>query len=235
MKIGIMQPYFLPYLGHFALIKHTDQWIVFDTPQFMRRGWIDRNRILKPNMEGWQYIMVPLEKMPVATPIKNMKIRANEPWQKKIFSQLVHYKKKAPYFKTVIGLLESGLELSGNSITMLNVRLLKIICDYLGIPFNYALFSEMNITCAGCEPDDWALEICKALAADTYYNPPGGMEFYDRQKFERAGINLKFFKINLQPYTQLGQPFEPGLSIIDAMMFNSIEEINKMLDNYVLL
>jgi WbqC-like protein family len=235
MKLGIMQPYFLPYLGHFALIKHTDRWIVFDTPQFIRRGWIDRNRILKPGAGGWQYIMVPLVKSPVATPIKEMKIRTNEPWQKKIFSQLLHYKKKAPYFKAVNGLLESGLEFSGNSITVLNVRLLKIICDYLGIHFNYALFSEMNINSAVRGPDDWALEICKALKADTYYNPPGGMEFYDRKKFETAGINLKFFKIDLQLYNQLGGPFEPGLSILDVMMFNPQEEINKMLDKYELI
>ena len=47
-RVGSMQPYFLPYLGYFSLIKHADIWVVFDTPKFIRHGWIERNRILSP-------------------------------------------------------------------------------------------------------------------------------------------------------------------------------------------
>ena len=61
MKLGIMQPYFMPYLGYFALVKHVDQFILFDTPQFIRHGWIDRNKVLKSNGEPL-YIKVPLQK-----------------------------------------------------------------------------------------------------------------------------------------------------------------------------
>lgn len=48
MKLGIMQPYFYPYLGYFSLIKHTDKWIVFDSVQYIERGWVNRNRIIHP-------------------------------------------------------------------------------------------------------------------------------------------------------------------------------------------
>ncbi len=48
MKIGIMQPYFFPYLGYFSLIKHTERFILLDSVQFIRHGWVERNRILKP-------------------------------------------------------------------------------------------------------------------------------------------------------------------------------------------
>ena len=46
MILGIMQPYFFPYIGYFDLINRTDRWIVFDTAQYIRHGWINRNRIL---------------------------------------------------------------------------------------------------------------------------------------------------------------------------------------------
>jgi len=85
-------------------------------------------------------------------------------------------------------------------------------------------------------PDEWALNICKALGnVDEYWNPPGGQSFFDRKKYENAGINLKFHSAILTDYDQKRNVFEPGLSILDVMMFNSIEEINKMLDNYELL
>lgn len=90
-----MQPYFLPYLGYISLIKHTDQFILFDTVQFIRHGWIERNRILKPD-EGWQYIQVPLQKHSRDTLIKDIIIKNDVTWSEKILAQVKHYKKKSP-------------------------------------------------------------------------------------------------------------------------------------------
>ena len=59
MKLGIMQPYFFPYLGHFALIAAVDEWIVFDITQYTRKSWVNRNRVLRPD-GGWQYVSIPL-------------------------------------------------------------------------------------------------------------------------------------------------------------------------------
>ena len=88
-----MQPYFFPYLGYFSLIKATNNWIVIDSVQFIRHGWIERNRIFNPQSD-WQYIKVPLVKHSRNTLIKNIKIRKEENWKQKIFAQLMCYKKK---------------------------------------------------------------------------------------------------------------------------------------------
>ncbi len=80
MRLAVMQPYFFPYLGYFALIKKSDHFVIFDTPQFIRHGWIERNRILKP-VEGWQYIKVPLVKHSRETAIKDIVIRNSENWK----------------------------------------------------------------------------------------------------------------------------------------------------------
>ncbi|MEE9190923.1 MAG: WbqC family protein, partial [Candidatus Neomarinimicrobiota bacterium] len=101
---ALMQPYFLPYLGYFSLIKHTDQWMFMDQVKFIRHGWIARNRILKPG-EGWQYIIVPLKKHHRDIIIKDVKIYNSSNWQDKIYRQLLHYKKKAPFYNDVINLL----------------------------------------------------------------------------------------------------------------------------------
>ena len=106
MKVGIMQPYFFPYSGYFSLIKATETFILLDEVQFIRHGWIERNRILKPN-EGWQYIHCPIEKHSRETRIRDIEIRNQENWKNKILAQLIHYKKKAPYYNEVISLLET--------------------------------------------------------------------------------------------------------------------------------
>lgn len=234
MKVGIMQPYFLPYLGYFSLIKHTDEFILFDTPQFIYHGWIERNRILKPN-DGWQYIAVPLKKHSRLTAIKDIEINNDLNWRERMLAQIQHYK-KAPYFRFVRQWLEQVLNHPYNNIAEINQATLRAVCDYLGFSRELPLFSEMHCPIgAVAAPDEWALEICKAIHADEYWNPPGGMDFFDRSKYEAAGIDLFFHKIILQEYRQKTEVFESGLSVLDAMMFNSPAEINELLDQYELL
>lgn len=85
-------------------------------------------------------------------------------------------------------------------------------------------------------PDEWGLNVCRTLPGITeYWNAPGGAAFYERQKYYDAGFEIKFQKMILEEYPQKGDPFEPGLSIIDVMMFNSVERIQKMMDHYELI
>jgi hypothetical protein len=232
MKLAAMQPYFFPYLGYFGLIKHSDRFLIGDNVQFMKGGWIARNRMLKQE-QGWQYIGVPLVKHPLNTIIKDVKIFSEEPWQEKIFKQLLHYKRKAPYYEEVIRFLQRTLAYRTESISDLDTHVLAETCNYIGIPFRALSFDDLDFVIESVNaPDEWALNICNAIGADTYINPPGGMEFYDRSKYAGAGISLQFLKVNLRPYDQRREPFEEGLSILDVMMFNTPQQIQGMLDDY---
>lgn len=237
MKIGIMQPYFMPYIGYFSLIKHTDKFILFDPVQFIRHGWIERNRILKQN-DGWLYIQVPLHKFSRDTTIEQITINNTVDWKNKIKAQLITYKKQAPNYYKVIKLVDEIFEKEFDSITKLNQYSLQKICHYLGFEKEIEIFSEMNLKID--EPnmaDEWALNICKALNVENplYINPIGGMDFFNKDKYTKSGINLFFQKMNITSYNQNRSLFEPGLSILDVLMFNNVEQINKMLDDFVLI
>lgn len=236
MTVGIMQPYFMPYIGYISLIKHTDEFILFDTVQFIRHGWIERNRILKQN-GGWQYIQIPLIKDNGRdTVIKDVKINNAENWKQKILAQLQHYKKIAPYYFRVINLLKELFANDFDDITHLNQKSLQLVCDYLGFQRDFPIFSEMNLFIEEVNaPDEWALNICKAMNVSSYINPIGGSDFFDREKYEKAGVDLKFQQMKLDEYDQKRQPFESGLSILDVMMFNSPDDINVMMDHFELL
>jgi len=230
-----MQPYFFPYLGYYSLIKHSDKWILFDVVQFIRHGWIERNRILKPG-EGWQYVKVPLEKHNRSTLIKDIKIKNQEPWRELIIAQLQHYKKKAPYFNQTIQVVENALNIETDNITVLNDHILKKTSEYIGLSYQSSILSDMNMPIYDIrEPDEWALNICLSVGANSYVNPPGGIKIFDKTKYEKHKIKLNFLSIILLEYNQRRIPFEPGLSIIDVMMFNEPDKINGMLDRYDLL
>lgn len=84
--------------------------------------------------------------------------------------------------------------------------------------------------------DEWSLNICKACNGITeYWNAPGGQSFYNETKYLDNGFKLRFIKNQLIPYDQKREVYEPGLSIIDVLMFNSIKETNILIDKYELL
>ncbi len=231
-----MQPYFFPYLGYFSLIKQTERFILIDSVQFIKQGWIERNRVLRSD-EGWQYIKVPLEKHRRETKISNIRINNAEDWKERIFRLLEHYKKKSLFYNDTISVLDEALNINTNSIVELNKNCIKTVCNYLGIKNTLEIFTEMGmeIDTPSCS-DEWALNICRALGNVTeYWNPEGGLGFYDKTKYLNKGVDIKFLKINLEEYPQKHEMFEPGLSIIDVMMFNSPSKINEMLDNYSIL
>jgi len=230
MILGIMQPYFFPYLGYFDLINCSDKWIVFDTAQYIRHGWVNRNRILHPK-EGWQYIVVPIKKARHEEAIANIIINDQTDWKQRILGQLQHYKKSARYFDETIHVVEECLGIEEKNISILNTAILDKVCEYLEIPFQYGSYSEMNLQIGPVEgPGDWAMCISEALGASEYINPPGGREIFDDRKFEERGIKLTIKDIEPLEYGCGKYQFEPGLSIIDVLMWNTPERVRLYLD-----
>ncbi len=233
-KLAIMQPYFLPYLGYYSLIKSTDEFVINDEVQMINKGWIERNRILK-QQGGWHYIRVPLVRHSHTAKIETIQIRNNENWKEKILAQLQHYKRKAPYYRQVLDLLRGVFSNDFKTITALNINLLKTTCDYIGIDFNYNILSELKLNLSNVSnADEGALDVCKKLGYNHYINPILGKQFYDVKKYLDNGVKINFLRIRSQKYDQGSKKFTDSLSIIDVLMFNSPSEIVKRLENYTL-
>jgi hypothetical protein len=230
MKLAMMQPYFFPYLGYLRLISLSDSFVIFDTAQFIRHGWINRNRVLHPK-NGWLYLIVPLERHARETMIKDVRIADGHPWRQRILGQLQHYKRKAPYFGQTFELVREGLALQTSSIAELNVHVLKLLCSHLGLSFNWQVFSEMSLSLGPVAgPGDWALRVAEALGAAEYINPIGGKELFNRASFKQSGIELSFLEERPLQYELKGYTFEPNLSIIDVLMWNSPEQVRRYLE-----
>ena len=235
MKLAVMQPYFFPYIGYFQLIQSTDFFVFFDTPQYERRGWMNRNRIINIS-EGSTYIAVPTVKAPQNTSLCDIQIDQSQDWKRRIAGQMDVYKKRAPYYNEIMKLLLSAFETSGNKLVDLNIQSIKSVCEYLELPFKYKVFSAMSLDIPeNCAPDEWALQITKAMQYQTYINAPGGISFFNRAKYQAENIDLKFIQPKLKSYIQRIGRFESGLSILDVMMFNSKKTIQEMLCDYELV
>lgn len=235
MRVAIMQPYFFPYIGYFQLIANADLFILLDDVQFIRHGWIERNRILKPNNEPL-YIKLSILKKSSKSLIKEVEINNELDWRNKIFAQLEPYKKVSKNYEEIVLFLKEAFKIETQSLVALNAHLLKKTCEYLNINTPIKTFSSMNLEIEDVNaPDEWALNICKVLNAKTYINPPGGINLFDKNKFKNNGIELNFLSPNLKTYNQFKDSFISGLSIIDVLMFNSKEEVRRMLNKYEII
>ncbi|MFM8304761.1 MAG: WbqC family protein [Actinomycetota bacterium] len=231
MRLGMMQPYFFPYLGYFSLIDDVDVFVLFDRAQFIRHGWVDRNRILKPSGDDWQYIRVPLRASARETIIGEKQIDDHQPWRNRLLAQVEHYRRRAPHYEVVRDLLVEVLTPDHRTIADVDRAGITRVCAHLGITTEIVEFSALEVVVPeDPDPGDWALATCRALPdIDAYCNPIGGRDLFDPARYAAGGVALEFLESDLPPYDQLGSPFLAGLSIIDVMMFNSVDEIRSML------
>jgi hypothetical protein len=225
-----MQPYFFPYLGYFELLYRADCWVAFDTAQYIRRGWINRNRILHP-VEGWTYITMPVRKHRRDTPIADIRIADDSAWRRRIEGQLLHYRRHAPHFEPVLALVRDCLAVEETSVSRLNVAILEKTCRFVGIPLTSRFLSEMNVKLGPIDqPSDWGLRLAEALHATEYVNAPGGRDLYDAAKFAAHGIGLTILSSVTWRYDTPGYRFEPSLSILDTLMWNSPDAVREILN-----
>jgi hypothetical protein len=237
MKVAIMQPYFFPYLGYFDQIHNVDLFVIYDTVQYIKQGWINRNRILHPGRSGWCYIIVPMDSKSFnhsyKTNIVDVKISKNEPWKEHIVAQLAHYRKTAPYFRETDEFVKECLEIEQSFISKFNAYILQKCADLIGINFQYEFCSNLNVKLdEERTAEQRILDICQSLGATEYVNLPGGVDLYHPYAFERRGIKLTFRKLPLLTYPTGHYTFEPNLSIIDVLMWNRSEDIKRYLDDH---
>lgn len=229
MKLGIMQPYFMPYIGYFQLMKAVDKYVVYDDVNYIKGGWVSRNNIL---MNGEKKLFTIT--LQGATPNKQFKDIEIKDDFKKFSKMLQHCYAKAPYYDSIINILEIIFAYPDKHLGAFLKHHFEVILDYLHIQTELLLSSNIDKdnSLSGKEK---VIHICKILNADKYYNAIGGLELYDKQEFWQSGLELSFLKTEIIPYRQFKNDFVPYLSMIDVLMFNSVEDINSMLDKYTLV
>ena len=229
MKIGIMQPYFMPYIGYWQLMAAVDTYVVYDDVNYIKGGWVARNNIL---LNGQKHMFTIT--LNGASPNKLFnEITIKDDFKK--FSRLIESAyRKAPYYTEVNALLEKIYNYEDKSLGAFMMNSFQVLLDYLEIDTKLMLSSTIKKD-NSLRGKEKVKHICHLLGADTYYNAIGGQELYDKDDFKADGINLHFVKTELVPYHQFRNDFIPGLSLIDVLMFNSPMETKKMLNAYTLL
>ena len=230
MKLAGNQPYFLPYIGYFQLIKAVDLFVIADNLHYIQQGWINRNHLL---LEGRSYRFNLF--LSGASSNKNINEITVADDQSKLLKTIEMNYKKAPFFHTVFPLIKSIFCHEDKNLARYIGNSLIQIAGYLLLDTKFIYQSEILEVDTELKAQNKVINLCSVLGATELINAVGGMELYDKETFKKNGIDLYFLKSKPIEYKQYNNPFVPNLSILDILMFNSVEETNKLLEQYELI
>lgn len=232
MKVGIMQPYFFPYIGYWQLLNAVDRYVIYDDVNFIKGGWINRNRILI-NSEAKLFNI----QMQGASPnklISEIRVSDNIVWKKKLLKTIENAYKKAPFYNNIFPIIEEIINYDEINLAKYLANSIKKVCKYLDIETELIISSTLNKD-NNLRAQDKVIAICKELEATEYYNAIGGQELYSYEDFKNEGIKLSFLKTNEIKYEQFKDEFVSNLSILDVLMFNSVTDVRNFLNQYKLI
>jgi WbqC-like protein family len=232
MRLAIMQPYFMPYIGYFQLIAAVDQFVIYDNIKYTKKGWINRNRFLQNGKDTT--FSLPLKKDSDSLDVCEREL-APDFDREKLLNQFRAAYRRAPYFDQTFPLIERVMQYPDPNLFLFLRNSIAQICSHLGITTKIMVSSEVDID-HQLRAQDKVLALCKALGATVYLNAIGGVELYSKKAFEDKGTKLQFIQSKPFDYVQLGDAFVPWLSIIDVMMFNHLDVIQACVQtNYELI
>jgi hypothetical protein len=231
MKVAIMQPYFLPYIGYFQLIGAVDAFVLYDNIKYTKKGWINRNRYLLN--DGPADFVIPIRKDSDSLNVRDRQV-AEDFDPGKLLNRLRQAYRKAPHARVVLPLLDEILRFPDRNLFGFIHHSLAELCRLLEIKTRIIVSSTLEVD-HSLKSRDKVLAICGHLGADTYINAIGGVRLYSPEDFSSHGIDLRFIHPRSIRYPQLGGPFVPWLSILDVLMFNSGAESMDLLTQFDLV
>lgn len=228
MRIAIMQPYFLPYVGYFQLINAVDKFVVYDNIEYTKKGWINRNRMLVNGND--EFFSLPIKKDSDFLDVRQRYLADTISNDKdKILRKVKESYRKAPFFNDGIGLISDIFSCPEMNLFEFVRNSIQKTCCYLDIQTELVISSKIRID-HSLKAERKVFAICKAMNATDYINPIGGVELYSNKKFLENGIKLNFLKSKPIVYKQYNNEFISWLSIIDVIMFNSKEQVKNYLN-----
>ncbi len=213
MRLAIMQPYLFPYIGYFQLVNAVDKFIFYDDVNFIKGGWINRNRLLFDGVP--RYFTAPLLNASSFAKINALDIDHRRDWIRSTIESIRHNYSKAPFYHEIFPMLSLVFDKNTKSIAELARASVISVSDYLQLNTEFVTTSSIyrNASLTGVRR---VVDICRQENANIYVNLPGGRALYEPTAFQ--GVELCFIETRLPPYPQQTTPFVSGLSILDALM-----------------
>ena len=231
MRIGALQPGYLPWLGFFDQIACCDLFILFDDLPYTKDSWRNRNRIKTP--QGPLWLTVPVANQGLSRKIiREVEIREHDDWRERHWHAIERNYSRAPHFATYAGFFARLYSRPWRLLVDLDLEIISYLLRALEIGTKVVLSSEEGLERAFLEsrggltePTERIAFLCERLGADRFLEGALGRTFLRPDQLAERGITLEFHDYVHPRYRQLFGPFIPSLSVIDLLMNHGDESL----------
>lgn len=212
MRVSIMQPAYLPWLGYFHRLMLSDLHVVLDNVPASKGDFSNRNRIRTAT--GWTWLTVPVVGSRMTTPISDLQTDSKQQWQLRHWKSIEAAYSRARYFRTYAPTLRDALLLPAPTLESACLNVLRPLNEAFGIATPLLFAKDMDLR---ERKSDLVLEICRRTNATTYISGPLGRGYLDLRAFANAGIDVRFHDYVDPVYSQVHDGFEPLISAVDVL------------------
>lgn len=215
-RIAILQSNYIPWKGYFDLINSVDEFVLYDTAQFTKNDWRNRNKIKTSGGVIWLSIPV---RHNFGQAIQDTAI-SDLTWNRKHWRSISQAYAKAPFFKTYKNIFEELYEKCGHEskLSDVNFQFIKEVCSILGIKTPITWSRDYLLVDGQTER---LVDLCRQLGGDEYLSGPAAKNYIEPGLFAGANIRLTYVDYSEYPeYPQLYPPFDHNVSVLD-LIFNT--------------
>jgi hypothetical protein len=213
MRVGVIQSCYVPWRGYFDFIASVDRFVIFDDVQYPKgRSWRNRNRL--KTRQGLKWLTVPVSAKGLQA-IDQVLIAPSQPqWREGHRALITESLEPAPFFRDALDLWVEGTESSPQRLSPMNVRLIRAICEYLGIATRIVNARDYAVDGAKTQR---LIRLLEKIGATAYLSGPAARDYLDEELFRRHSIRLEYKTYDYPPYPQLWGDFVGAVSALDLI------------------
>jgi hypothetical protein len=240
MRLGALQPGYLPWLGFFDQIDRSDVFVLYDDLPYTRHSWRNRNRIRIP--PGWCWLTVPIVNAENSrVTIREIEISNDHAWRRQHWRTIKNHYARAPHFPDHEEFFARLYDTPWHYLVDLDLEIILYVIGVLGIKTRILLSSEEGLEREYREtreekrdPTGRIVFLCRRLGAEQFLEGARGRSFLEPWRLEETGVTLEFHDYEHPRYRQRFRPFIPYLSVID-LLFNHGPESTEILTGRTVL
>jgi hypothetical protein len=212
LRVAAIQSSFIPWRGYFDFIASVDCFVFLDDVQYTTRDWRNRNLIKTP--KGVEWLSVPVLHKERSQLVLETEIDYSTSWRKKHIGTWSANYRASPYFDVMLEILAESTENEVRTISELNIKLIRKICDYLNICTPMMLSNELAIE---GNKTTRLINLLEKLNATSYLSGPSADNYIDKEAFRKNGIQLEYKSYDYTQYPQLWGEFIGEVTVLDLI------------------
>lgn len=215
MRVAIMQPTYLPWLGYFDMMNSVDMFVLLDNVQFEKKSWQQRNRIR--SRRGELLLTIPVRTSGrFEQEIREVEIDPSTGFTRKHIRSIASSYQRAPHVDETLPQLAALIEKTSLPLSAFNEALIRCMADILQVPTMIVNGSSLKAT---GNRTQLTVNQCLELGADHFLAAEGSRSYISEETaFAKHGIAVEYHHFVHPTYPQLYGDFIPNLSAIDLIL-----------------